>query len=236
MRTFVKILVVLALLIALAWYVLDRMHPVSERHYRLDVTFEVDGVPVTGSGVQKLIVRRVRGLSAKRAVWTASGDAVIVDLPGRGAVFVLVTTPTSDGTYTHGTKGRFDTLVSDACELKKKRGKRDWSEYVRSVGELTGSCAVPDNVVPLMVRFADEAEPGSIERVYPDTPETSLGPGVRFLGATVTVTDAPVTTGIGTRLTWLSKYPEPSLKPGRSTATPPFSQTIRHGYFRRPAR
>lgn len=58
--------------------------PTREIHYRLDVTFEVDGVPVTGSGVQKLVVSRVIPiLETKQANWTLSGEAVIVDLPGK---------------------------------------------------------------------------------------------------------------------------------------------------------
>lgn len=233
-----KILVVIGLAAAaltLLGLFVNHMYPVSTLHYRLDVTFEVDSKQVTGSGVQKLVVKRVRGLSQKRASWMASGEAVIVDLPDRPDVFVLLAGPRPDGSYSGG-PGGIDVLVSDACGLKERRGRRNWSEYVRFVGQVTGTCAVPEEELPLMVAFGDEADPTSVERVFPGDPEPVLGPGVRFVGASVTVTDAPVTTGIGGRLTWLSEHSSRRLEIGSPSTDPPFAQIMQHGFFRRPSR
>ena len=232
MKKTLKTLLVVCVIFAAGWIAWKHYFPKSVIHYRLDVMFKVDGVPVTGSAVQELVVSRVRGLSQKQASWIASGEAVIVDLPDHGTVFVLLTSPTERGTYTGSTKGRFDDLVYHACNLKEKRVGKNWDDFVRMIAELSGSCDVPSQNLPLMVRFEDETDPTSIERVFPEKPEESLGPGIHFLGASITITDAPITTGIGDRLNWLSNFPEPSLEGGQPSANPPFAQIIRHGDFK----
>ncbi|MBO6755806.1 MAG: hypothetical protein JJ902_05735 [Roseibium sp.] len=234
-----KILVVIGLAAAaltLLGLFVNQMYPVSTLHYRLDVTFEVDSKQVTGSGVHRLHTKRLRGLSQKMFLLTASGEAVIVDLPDRKSVFVLLTSPTPDGTYTGGVKGRYDFLLADACGLWEKRDELGPSGFVRFLGTVTGTCAVPEEELPLMVAFGDEADPTSVERVFPGDPEPVLGPGVRFVGASVTVTDAPVTTGIADRLTWLSEYPEPGLDSQDRSSTSRLARILKHGYFRRPSR
>jgi hypothetical protein len=231
-RRIVIIGAVLILGAVIAWFALDRAFPVFEVHYRLDVTFEVEGKPVTGSGVQKLTVKRVRGLGQKKALWTSTGEAVIVELPERPDVFVLMASPRPDGTYSGGA-GAFHVLLSNACRLKERRGKRNWSEFVRFVGTVKGACAVPEERLPLMVTFADEADPTSVERIFPNDPQSTLGQGVRFIGATVTLTDAPVTTGIGERLTWLSDQSEPRLTPNYTgSSKPKLADLLKRRYFR----
>lgn len=213
-----------------AW---EHYFPKSVIHYRLDVTFEVDGIRVTGSSVQELVVSRALGLSEKRASWRAFGEAVVVDLPGHGAIFVLLTSPTVDSVYTGSTKGRFDNLIYDACSLKEKRAGKSWSEFVRMTGKLSGACNVPPEELPLMVYFKDISDPETIQRLIPEQVQERFGPNVDFVGATVTITEEPLTLGVGSRLPWLSDYPEPALVTGKPSTNPPFSQIIKHGYFRR---
>ncbi len=215
------------------WLAWNYYFPKSVLHYRLDVTFEVDGVPVTGSSVQKLIVYRVRGIGHDKANWHTYGEAVRVDLPGHGAVYVLMTTPTPDGTYTFSTTGRFDFLVSWACKLKEQRGDRSWDDFVRMVGAVTGECDVPKQHLPLMVHFRDELVPSTVERVVPDQMDRYFEGDVRFVSAKISITDAPVWVGIDTHLPWLSEFPEPSLEEGPATSNPPFPQIMKHGYFRK---
>jgi hypothetical protein len=85
-----------------------------------------------------------------------------------------------------------------------------------------------------MVRFREETDPSSIERIFPDKPEQVLGPGIKFVGARITITDAPVTTGIRKRLTWLTEDTQKRLvaQPDGS-ANPPFPRIIEHGHFRK---
>ncbi|MEI2383987.1 hypothetical protein [Breoghania sp. JC706] len=221
------------LIAGIAWFTWNRVFPTAELHYRLDVTFEVDGKPVTGSSVHKFTAKRLRGLNSKQFLLTATGEAVVVDMPGRRSVFVLLTTPTPDGTYTGGTKGRYDFILVDACNLWKKRNELGPSGFVRFLDGFTGSCEVPAESLPLMVAFRDESDPTSVERVYPNNPESALGPGVQFIGATVSTTDAPVTTGIGKRLTWLSDHYGLRLTPHYVTSPDPsLPDLLMHGYFK----
>lgn len=214
------------------WLAWNYFFPKSVIHYRLDVTFEVDGVPVTGSSVQKLVVYRVRGIGHNKASWHTYGEAVRVDLPGHGAVYVLMTTPTPDGTYTFSTKGRFDFLVSWACKLKEQRGDRSWDDFVRMVGQVSGECKVPDQYVPLMVRFIDETKPTSVQRIHPNEREKSTGKKVRFVGAKIEVTDEPLTSGIDKHLHWLTEKSEKRLTPGYTgSENPSLPDTLKHSYF-----
>jgi len=206
MKCLVKFLLVFGLLIVGVKALWDWWVPVRTLNYRLDVTFEVNGQPVTGSGVQQLVVSRaIPLLGQKQATWRASGQAVPVDLPNGKTVYVLMASPRDDGSYPGGS-GRFNLLVSDACKLQDKRGGRDWASYVKFVGDTRGTCNIQINHVPLMVVFLDEAKPATAVRVYPRNPAETLGVGVRFIGASLTITDASITTGIEERLAWLENY------------------------------
>ena len=202
-------------------------------HYRLDVTFEVDGVPVTGSGVQKFFIIRDRvPLSAGVLNTWTSGEAVIVDLPGKKSVFALMTTAREDGSYSGG-PGVFNFLVIRACNLREKNGRSGASSLVRLVGGLSGKCQIPMQDVPLMVSFENETDPTSVQRVFTDHPESTLGGNVKFLGASLTITSEPLAKGIRQRLPWLSDYQEPHLGSGPYASDPPLSHLLLHGQFRK---
>lgn len=211
------------------------LYPTADLHYRLDVTFEVDGITVTGSAVQKLSVIRVRGLTPRAFNLTATGEAVAVDLPNSKTVFVLLASPTKDGIFTGSTRGRYDFLLPDACGLWKKRDELGPSGFVRFFENLSGSCSIEPEYLPLMVTFQDKADPNSVTRVDPDKPEKALGTGARFIDATITITDEPITTEIGDQLKWLSEYYEPRLEVGDlgGSQNPTFPQIMQHGFFRR---
>jgi len=228
----VIILGLFAAVVGAYWLWERENYPVSRVHYRLDVTFVVDGQEVTGSGVQLLVVHRVSGLGQKRAIWSTSGEAVAIELPGGQTVYALMTTQKPDGTYTGGI-GSYQVLVSEACKLKERRGDRNWAEYVRFVGSITGACEVPRAISPIMVAFADETDPTSVKRVLPDAQEKVLGPGVQYKGTSLNFTDDTVSTGIDKWLPWLSEYPSRLVESGPPSSEPPFAQTIKHGYFRR---
>ena len=57
--------------------------------------------------------------------------------------------------------------------------------------------------MPFLVRFRDLKNPMSVEEVQPGNLAATFGGGARLLRATIEMTDAPVTTGIETRLPWL---------------------------------
>jgi len=72
----------------------------------------------------------------------------------------------------------------------------------------------------VLVRFANLNDPTSAVLVDPRDLAASFGPGVRFKGATVEITDDPITKGIEARLPWLKSskvaeylFPNPTHQP-----------------------
>lgn len=59
---------------------------------------------------------------------------------------------------------------------------------------------------PMLVTFADEADPRSVTLVDPDDLAASFGEGVSLKRLTAELTDDEVTMGIEKRLIWLPNY------------------------------
>jgi len=85
------------------------------------------------------------------------------------------------------------------------------------MSRLTGIVPVKDALIPVLVTFADPANPGTARVVQPDDAEAVLGKGYRLHGVTVEVVPngfwpldfggalgEPVTRGIATKLPWLN--------------------------------
>ena len=60
--------------------------------------------------------------------------------------------------------------------------------------------------LPMLVRFADIADPKTVERVDPENLAASFGAGYALQRVVVEETDDPVTSGIEKRLRWLGDY------------------------------
>ena len=84
----------------------------------------------------------------------------------------------------------------------------------------------------MLVTFDDPADPTSVKLVDADDLATTFGRGVSLKRITLQMTGDPVTTGIGKRLQWLSKYPEPSLDPQHGSRDFSLKATVHHGDFR----
>ncbi|WP_316862475.1 hypothetical protein [uncultured Cohaesibacter sp.] len=208
--------------------------PRREIYYRLEVTFEVNGVPISGHGVQKLVVRRIPPiLESAQMIWRVYGEAISINLPERGSIYILMASPTDEGIFTHSVKGGFDMLLKEACDLYQMQQRLSWAEYVRAIGEIKGTCVIALKDLPLMVHFKDRADPASVERVFPRHPESVFGQGVRFLSAQATITTAPISSGIKKQLKWLTDDTEHSLIKEAPSTTPSFPAIVLYGYFRR---
>lgn len=198
------LLVVLALGL-IGWCLWSWFAPTAVVRYRLDVTLEVDGKPVTGSVVQELVVSTwpLHLPGNARVGYQLHGQALRLDLADRGVLYVLMERPAADGKFTHSDYGnRYERLVPQACRVELS--DENFGVYVRSFKRLTGTCIVPPELTPLMVRFEDELDQTSITRVFPDNMESTLGLGVNFVGASVTITVMPLVFDIGEHLPWLS--------------------------------
>jgi hypothetical protein len=172
--------------------------------YRMTVEVETSAGVKSASGV--VAVTPYRGYSAGGNT-RAAGDAVFVDLGGGKNLVALLA---------HLDK----TLDLDAVNYVALRaypaatGKRvNFNDMSRQ----TGIMPVKGALVPVLVAFADPANPGSAKVVSPDDAEAVLGKGYRLRGITVEVVPngfwpidfggalgEPVTRGIAGKLPWLN--------------------------------
>ncbi|XYK81512.1 MAG: hypothetical protein ROO70_04675 [Labrenzia sp.] len=227
--TSLKVLVVLGLI---GWGLLSWFAPTAHVRYRLDVTLEVDGEPVTGSVVQELTVNHglFRGLSGKLITRTVRGQALALDLPGRGTLFVTMALYCPGKTEWGQCKYGYAYLVDEACAIKKQQP--NFAVFVRRFKRLDGSCPIAEDQLPVMVRFEDPLRSETAQQVLPKDLGKAFGFDVRFLSAGLTFTDVPVSTGIDNRLPWLSKHPDRALIPYDRALVGSFILSLRHVNFK----
>lgn len=195
-------------------------------HYRFRLTgwVECDGEIVRGSSV--IEIARMRGYDGVGG--KVHGEAVAIDIPGRATLFLLL----------------------------RDAGSPDWAMWMphHAFARQLGAAAAGDGKVldrlshsagtiatlapahyPTMARFRDINDPATIERVDPADLAASFGPGVRFKGITVELTNDRVTTGIGRRLPWLDKILGGMARDNRTNLAdePPFGAMIGAQDFRR---
>ena len=194
--------------------------------YRYKITVEVE----TPSGVKSgFAVREVQystgGIKlpeSSSVSVTQRGEAVAVDLPGGQTLFALL----SVNGYETLQAAFGDDKPATLDAAKADRRIVDLKPKPESIPEQSG--------YPTLVRFKDVHDPKSVEQVKPDDLAASFGAGVRLKRITVQIVDEDVTVGIGKRLGWLGKYPEPSLDPDfRGSTHPNLSQQLSHGNFLR---
>ena len=211
----------------------------SAPDYRYRLTVEVDtpeGLK-TGSSVIEVEQRLVRpgsnpaGAAVERLV---RGEAVAVDLPDGRTLFALLRSDNNVEWAAYvmqalapRTRGeRFEQQLDNMLVLK---GEKALPRMFPPVGHLEERSAYP-----MLVNFGDTDDPTTVELIDPDNLTATFGEGVSLKRITVQITEEPVTAGIGQRLKWLSKYPEPRLDPEyRGSTNPTLAQSLWHGDFRK---
>ncbi|OJJ09351.1 hypothetical protein BKI51_23210 [Alphaproteobacteria bacterium AO1-B] len=228
--TSLKVLVVLGLI---GWGLLSWFAPTAHVRYRLDVTLEVDGEPVTGSVVQELTVNHglFRGLSGKLITRTVRGQALALDLPGRGTLFVTMALYCPGKTEWGQCKYGYAYLVDEACAIKKQQP--NFAVFVRRFKRLDGSCPITEDQLPVMVRFEDPLRSETAQQVLPQDLGKAFGSDVRFASAGLTFTDIPLSTGIDNHLPWLSDNTSRHLGEFTHEMPQPFYRNLTHGAFKR---
>jgi hypothetical protein len=100
-----------------------------------------------------------------------------------------------------------NTLCSKTCTIRphKSRTARPKNEslFIDSLNRLKPKGEVPLDILGLFVRFRDPNDSRTVERVDPANFAASYGHGLRLNGATIEITDDPLTTGIEQKLPWL---------------------------------
>ena len=204
MATFWKWLGPLALLAVLV--VGDQIRINRPGHkYRLTVEVETPQGVKSASGV--LAVTPDRGYSDRGRTLT-SGDAVFVDLGGGKNLVALLA---------HLDK----TLDLDGINYVALRAYGEAGGQrvsFNQMSRLTGVVPVTGALIPVLVTFAEPAEPSSMRSVAPDHLEAGLGPGFRLHRIAAEVVPngfwpvdfgdplgEPVTRAIRAKLPWLDR-------------------------------
>jgi hypothetical protein len=173
--------------------------------YRLTVEVETPHGTKAASGV--LAVTPDRGYS-NRGKTRSSGDAVFVDLGGGKTLVALLA---------HRDKSLdLDGIHYVALRAYGEAGGQRVS--FNQMSRLIGTVPVTGALIPLLVTFADPADPATMRSVAPDNLEASLGPGFRLHRITAEVVPngfwpidfggtlgEPVTRGIRAKLPWLDR-------------------------------
>jgi hypothetical protein len=173
--------------------------------YRLTVEVETPAGLKSASSV--LAITPDRGYS-NRGKTRTSGDAVFVDLGGGKNLVALLAHP--DKTID------FDGINYVALRAYGEAGGQRVS--FNQMSRMTGVVPVTGALIPVLVTFADPADPASMRSVAPDNLEASLGPGYQLHRVTAEVVPngfwpidvggplgEPVTRGIRAKLPWLDR-------------------------------
>ncbi|MBK8628886.1 MAG: hypothetical protein IPN84_01360 [Sphingomonadales bacterium] len=164
-------------------------------HYKMTIEVQTPQGVKSFSSVRAISYRsRLEGAYIVKV----KGEAVVIDLPG-GPVFALLSGADGNGDYA-------GTIAEAALVSKVKPGgeNRDYrqgqfAEIYPTVPSIENY--MPENPLPLLVRFRDITDPTSVERVEP----AAIGPGVVLRRIAIAKTDEPVTTGIEGKLPYFGK-------------------------------
>jgi hypothetical protein len=173
--------------------------------YRMTVQVETPEGVKSGTGI--LAVTPDRGYS-RRGHTSMSGDAIFVDLGGGKNLVALLA---------HiGKSIDLDAMNYVALRAYTAAGGKRIS--FNDMSKMTGVVPVKGALIPVLVTFADPANPGTARNVPPDESEAVLGKGYRLRGITAEAVPngfwpidfggplgEPVTRGIAARLPWLNR-------------------------------
>ncbi|TWB02410.1 hypothetical protein [Bradyrhizobium stylosanthis] len=228
---------VVALIWAFGWFVLDGSTTRSRVvRSRLTIVVETPEGERSGSSVTQQTISFPGGLSRAQG-WGLTeqlvGEAVVVDLGQRGILFSTFERPSI-----------LSRMGGDAYNAgltpflqEKFRGEHaanasineQYAAYLDDLNRSKPKSALQLKDVPALVRFDNLNDPTSVALVNPLDLATSFGSGLTFKGATVEITDDPITHGIEDRLPWLrsSKVAE-YLFPNPTHQPPPDARAVRH--------
>ncbi len=208
-----------ALLAAL--YIGDQIRINRPGHkYRLTVDVETPQGRKSASGV--VAVHPFRGYSGIGPTRTV-GDAVFVDLGGGKNLVALLA----------HIDGKLDLDGINFVALRAYTAAGGKRVTFNDMNRKTGIVPVTGTLVPVLVTFADPANPNTARHVPPDEAETALGRGYRLHGIAAEVVPngfwpldfggvlgEPVTRGIQLRLPWLSNADDAATAALRAAGLP----------------
>lgn len=205
----------------------------SDKAYRFRMTVQVEtpqGLS-TGSSVYEVKALKTHDLvtGGKGSRTELRGEAVAVDMPDGKVLFALLRLANAVG-------GRDDLAYMSmrALDPAFDGNRLDSADRIASSEGVRSPSEVPPSDYPLLITFADTADPKSVRQVDPADPAVALDVEAKIKHVTVEKTDQDVSSGIEKRLGWLGVYPEPQLDNAfKPTSNPTLAQKLRHGDFYR---
>jgi hypothetical protein len=197
--------------------------------YKMTVEVDTPSGPRSGFAVREASVSRplpipLPGESHPRA--RVRGEAVAVDVAPGKALYALLAGANGDVDY--GARVALEVL-RDGPGWFEEPQVEVWPRAPVSERNQQG-----EPLAPLLVTFADPADPKSVLAVDPDNLAASFGPGVTLKRVTVEITDDEVTTGIEKRLAMIGVEPNHGLDRTLGVTTKPtLAQQLGYGDFRR---
>lgn len=174
----------------------DVFRPQWRYRYRLSATVQRGGRNYTGSSVVEII--RVK-LNAQVS-GTSRGEAVVVDIPGVGTLFLLLRGKGEDVDWPYAVPH-----LAFASRLGT-RSMTD-SEALDKLTRMQGvSAALSPELYPTLVSFADIQNPGSVYEVDASHVTKGFGGDARLVDISIAFTDDAVTSGIERHLPWWRQY------------------------------
>jgi len=216
---------ILAVLICVTLVSCDDDTREATLRYRLIATVEIDGQKVEGSTVMEIhyknfhmdphfldtFIQFLTHINPRITAIDHAAEALILDLKGRGTVFILPTVHGSMGfphfheiclLYTLGIENKLFSLTKeDMRQISNAKGRMP----LQLLRPEMRRPEYPKGLViksPAMVTFKNERDPRTIEEVDPENMEQHF-PGVRLLNFEIEITDAPLTRVLTKRLPWL---------------------------------
>lgn len=191
--TWVGVAVLVLAVVAGVW--LSESFAAGTFRYRLTATVESGGQTYSGSGVIEVRMH-FQEYAAPEALPRVTGDAVVVEVPGRDPVFFLLTSAWSVD---------WDAGIAFRVFQDQLPVPRSVRGDARFLSESRETATIPRERYPLIVAFRDLAVPDSVYEVFPDDLSPPLDSGARVVSLTIEMTRDPPTTGIDERLPWLGK-------------------------------
>ncbi len=204
--------------------------------YRLTLEVEANGAVHTGSGVIETRwynQSSLKGL-ANGIPWFVHtrGEAVTIDLGSKGLLFVLLTgveTKSRGSKQTYFPDDPQQVLLMQFSPLGQGSITPDFLEKLSHRRDVV---KIPASGLPMLVHFRDIHDPATVEQVHPDDLATSFGPEIKLRGATIAITDEPLTIGIEEKLGWLKSLNGGYLT-GKHISSTGLAGTLYTGMFER---
>ncbi|WP_421760675.1 hypothetical protein [Devosia sp.] len=172
------------------------------KRYKIEMTFDVAGKTVTGSGVfigrftaQTNSLKKVRYAFVEQYF---DAEGIVIDLPDGSVLASTVRTTTQ--------MGSLNSLFLDSCRLPRTFSDKSGDAWLAKIEAFQGQCELEKSLLPALVLFPDRTVPKGI---YIDPSDNVHD--IRFVSGSVSTTTDDVLHRITTVLPWTTD-PRPNLE------------------------